>query len=239
MPVKGPKPNTWFSGTISKLPGIHIDNGAVLLNASNAAIIEAHIGNNQSYNAKFTEKMLEYYRLKNGRACPRTGSDAKGPILDLIRMIDLENSTNQWRYKGNRPYVMAMVDYITDPSTGFWNRLDQGDIKLPDVLLASCAASSTSGPRSLASKVCRYFSELFLGKDNYYINDSVVRHVLPYYLNYYGISIPKGQNTMNYFKALKYDDLHIWLGKLRAQTSPQLKRSELDHIMWYCYRYEA
>ncbi len=240
--------NTWFKQYIRGLEGLEFkDEGRCIVGLSkhNSEIIEKAIGEDESYNALFTKKMHDYYDLKNGR-CPQIGVEAKEPIQDLIRMIDLENSTNQWRYKEKRVYLKRMVEFIVDPKNEFWDDLKEGKADLPDRLReyafgsqsidASEGKDGRGGPRSLASKVCRYFSEYFDGNDNYYINDSVVRHVLPYYLNCYGIPLEK--NTKTHFKELSYKKLHAYLEALRGKTDPKLKRRELDHILWYSYRFE-
>ncbi len=254
-------PNKWFPELIHGLEDILCkdkdpenrkhkkdENYVVCPNKRNAEIIEKKIEDDESYNAHFTEKMLEYYnlKLKESGGCPRTGEEAKGPIQDIIRMIDLENSTNQWRYKEKRRYLKKMVKYIVTSKYKFWNRLKDGDKKLPDDLRAyafgkqsedtSEGKDGQGGPRSLASKVCRYFSEYFLKKDNYYINDSVVRHVLPYYQDSYETASRIKTKTAS--GKLTYEELHRYLDELREKACPDLKRRELDHILWYCYRFE-
>ena len=149
-------------------------------------------------------------------------------------MIDYENSTNIWRYKDKRHYIYEMIDYITNVSTNFWTRLENGEPELVDDL--NPEHNKASGPKSLASKICKYFSDIFLGKDNYYINDNVVRHVLPYYLNHY--TLLKSNLTRGYFDSLGYKGLFDCLESLRKTTGEILNRDEIDRIMWYCYRYE-
>ena len=181
MPVKmDKKPNVWFPGTIKKL-NLSIKNDFVVeLTKKNADIVKAHFDNNQSYNLEFTKKIFEYHCFADGK---ETIKVSKKAILDLIVMVDYENSTNIWRYREKRDYIHAMVDYIVNPENKFWKRLEDGDVNLVDDL--NPEKNKASGPKSLCSKVCEYFCEMFFNKDNYYINDFVVRHVLPYYLDYY------------------------------------------------------
>lgn len=228
--------NDWFSKYIKLLNGLVISKDYVVeINKTNSRIIERAIKTNPSYNANFTKKIYEYYCCKFRGTFPKTGKNAKEPITDLIRMIDLENSTNVWRYKKNRMHLINMVNYIIDSNNNFWDRLDRGDTSLVNDLKKASKAT-TDGPKSLASKTCKYFSEMFFGKDNYFINDNVVRHVLPYYLDYYGITPEK--NTKTYFDNLDYEDLHDYLEQLRIKVNPTLTKSDVDHIMWYCYRFE-
>ena len=242
---KNPKRNwnDWYDITISAL-NLQRDPqnpDVILLNAYNSSIVEKHIVSNQSYNAEFYRKIYEYYF--HYKKCPLTGSAAKDAILDIIRMIDLENSTNVWRYVENRIYIIRMVDYIVDSSTNFWNDLKNCDQNLVAKLLnfANGNKGDDEGPKSLASKVCRYLSELeYNNKDSYYINDSVVRHVLPYYLSFFGINPKPCHKSKQDFDNLTYDDVACYLDKikfiLKTQHSINLTKTELDHIMWYCYR---
>lgn len=232
MPVtNNEKPNTWFSSHITTLKLTIANSFVVELTKSNSAIIEADLKANPSYNLLFTKKMFEYYRLSNGGVFPEYNKDA---ILDLIVMIDYENSTNIWRYKDKRDYINKMVDYIINPSNNFWQRLDKGDVSLVDDL--NPEVDKIKGPRSLSSKVCKYLSEMKYSKHNYYINDTVVRHVLPYYLNYFGL--PMTNKTRTYFDNISYSDLFGYLDAINNHLGNVLNRDEIDRIMWYCYRYE-
>lgn len=236
--------NTWWSNIV-KNKGLDFCGGTngylVAINKHNAEIIENGIKEDESYNDNFLKKIYEYYRYLNNGVVPKTGKEAYKVIFDLIRMIDLENSTNQWRYKKNRDNLKRMVDYIIKEDGDFWERLKKGDSKLVNDLrlYAVEGKADINGPKSLASKVCKYFNELFFeGHNDYYINDSVVRHALPYYLEYYGIN--KKQNSKTYFENLEYEDLHEYMDELLRKVSlnGDIKRSELDHILWYCYRFE-
>ena len=236
MPVKGgKKTNTWFETNIRPL-GVTIKNDFLVeLTTCNSNIVNKSIRENESYNANFTLKIYEYYKMKNNGVFPQTGESAKEPVTDLIKMIDLENSTNIWRYKNKRSFLKNMVNYIIDESNHFWTRLQTGDKDLVDDLRKSSGAE-TDGPKSLASKICKYFSEIFQYGDNYYINDHVIRRVLPYYLNYYELSEEKMSRTR--FDSIEYKKLHSLLDKIRSKLKDKLKRDQIDHIMWYCYRYE-
>lgn len=236
MPTKGgKKPNTWFEKNIKPL-GLSIDHDFVVkLTKQNSDIINQSIRKNESYNADFTKKIYNYYKMKNGGRFPRVGYGAKKAVTDLVRMIDLENSTNIWRYKNKRPLLKNMVNFIITEKNNFWSRLKKGKVELVDDLRKSSGAE-TNGPKSLASKICKYFSEIFKFGDNYYINDYVVRHVLPYYLNYYGLL--EGKKTFSHFENLEYKELHTLMEKIRNKIGNCLKRDQIDHIMWYCYRYE-
>ena len=141
--------------------------------------------------------------------------------------------------------MKKMIKYIADSSSDFWSRLEAGDKNLPDELKRQ-SGGGEKGPKSLASKICKYFCELFFEntdkEDNYYINDTVVRRVLPYYLHYYQIEVSPEKNTRSYFEEkITYAELYDYLEKIRNHNDvkdEKLTRSQIDHIMWYCYRYE-
>lgn len=231
MPVGGKKINRFKN--ISNLFGLQVQKVyIVLLNKNNSQIIENEINNNPDYNGNFARKIYEYHKMTSGGSFPEYKQTA---ALDVVRMIDFENSTQIWRFRNNRNYLTKMVDYIVDPYSNFWQDLAKGDIDLIGNLINASGASYTvGGPRSLASKICRYLSLYHFNADAYYVNDSVVRHVLPYYLNYYGLTLPSKNKT--YFDHISYNDLHNYLEKIRSQICPNLTKEELDHLMWYCYK---
>lgn len=231
MPVTDPKkPNTWFEANI-RYKVLVSQNFVVELNKENADKIDELIKGDKRYSLHFTKKLYDYYCLLNQGAFPRNDKNA---VMDLIIMLDYENSTNIWRYRDKSPYIKQMADYITKQSNRFWERLENGEISLVDDL--NPESNKTIGPKSLCSKVCKYFSEYFFEKHNYYISDNVVRHVLPYYLHYYRIEAD--EKTRTYFDNLRYNELFNYLEKLRESIENNLDRDEIDRIMWYCYRYE-
>lgn len=236
MPVNVKGENMWFSNVIKNLNLTIKDDFVVEITNQNSAIIEQHINDNASYNANFTGKIYEYHKNKNGGVFPTSGLNAEEALTDVVRMIDLENSTNIWRYKSKRPYIKNMVNFMINPESNFWDDLKNGRVDLIDRLLEQSGAKDNSGPKSLASKICKYLCEIMYGLDNYYINDGVVRRVLPYYLNYYGIEMPTRNKTK--FDSMSYQDLFNCLEKVKEASKSNLKRTEIDHIMWYCYRYE-
>lgn len=239
MPVLEQGKNPWFSSTICKL-GLKMNNRVIELNDQNSKIVESHINANPNYSGNYCKKIYEYHCLKNNGDFPKYNKDA---VTDLVRMIDFENSTNVWKFHKN--HVEEMVKYIIDPKNDFWKRLDKGDLDKSDIDLVDdlkeASGATTEGPKSLASKICKYFSEIFYGKDGYYINDQVIRHVLPYYISYYGIKCLLPKLTKTAFENISYSDLFNQLEDLRdfvnGNLNCSLNRSQLDHIMWYCYRY--
>ena len=237
MPIRKNGKNEWYDNHIKILilDRDNRDKDVILLNQHNSYELEKDIKNNVNYNGALAELVFDYY-VKVGKIIKKAKvpTTYKKALVDLIRMIDLENHTKVWDSKKDQ--IFLMVDFILDPKNSFWDRLEKGDKDLVDDLKDSAIKKKNSagneGPRSLASKVCKYFSEYFYDKDNYYINDAVVRHVVPYYYCYY-----VDKNKIIDVEKAKYKDLYDVLKEIHDKSCPSLKKSELDHIMWYSYRY--
>lgn len=237
MPIRKNGKNKWYGNHIKSLnlKRDKRDKDVILLNEHNSEEIEKDINNNVNYNGALAELVFDYY-VKEGKIIKedKVPTTDKKALVDLIRMIDLENSTKVWDSKKGQ--IFLMVDFILDSNNNFWNRLEKPDKNLVDDLKDSAIEKKNSdgdkGPRSLASKICKYFSKYFYNKDNYYINDTVVRHVAPYYYCYY-----VNKNKIIDVEKAKYKDLYDVLKEIHDKSCPSLKKSELDHIMWYPYRY--
>ena len=128
-----------------------------------------------------------------------------------------------------------MISFISNPKNHFFDRLKSGDTELPDCIVQECG----NGLKSLSSKICKYLCEFAFHKDNYYINDSFVRHILLFYLDYYEIKHQE-LKSCNDIDHLDYIGLHRWLSALHTKKKQKYKdtitKSELDHILWYCYK---
>lgn len=200
----------------------------VLLTRQNADIVEKLIASDDNY-FPFSRELFNYYGLQ------RIKDPNDKALFAVLREIDRDNSTNVWRYGKNRDSLYAVCNYIHNPNNKFFDRLDAGDISLPDDI-AQCG----TGLKSFSSKVCKYLCE-FAGGDNYYINDSVVRRVLLFYLDYYEVD-HSGIDSIRNVDALSYNNLFDLLENLRNEANKkhgntiEIKKSELDHILWYCYK---
>ena len=128
-----------------------------------------------------------------------------------------------------------MIEYISDPDNNFFERLEEGDDSLPDKILHECDA----GFKSLSSKICKYLCEYYCEKDNYYINDSFIRAMLLFYLDYYEVEHTE-VISIGKVNSMSYKELHGWLTKLHEASNKKhqckITKSELDHILWYCYK---
>lgn len=204
------------------------ENTIVLLTKNNASKIEEQIKRDDDY-FPFSKAIFDYYG-KN-----KIMRNDERSLFAVIREIDRDNSTNVWRYKTNRESFYGMISYIEKSENKFFSKLEEGDCKLPDDIVNKCGTAV----KSLSSKVCKYLSEFIYAKDNFYINDKVIRHMLLFYLDYYGVehSELKSNHSVD---SLTYVELYKWLEKLHIARNQKYKdtitKSELDHILWYCYK---
>lgn len=253
MPGKNGANNTWFWIIIKGIAGLSWHGDLLLINKSNSNLIQRHLKTNPDYNLRLDEIVFNHLS-----ASPTFSKNNRDTIITLLRMVDLINSTNLWRMKGQwRQALLNIADYIVTPSNDFWTKLSEGPKKNALVDDLTTAALGKKGinegveASSFASKVCRHFDWLFnKSDDRYYLNDSVVRQVLPYYLNYYGVKIDinkfrykwKGQYYyhLDYSRGFRYGDLYNCLEALKKASDPSnaLTKTEFDQLMWYCYRYE-
>lgn len=208
--------------------GLTVDRKIVLLTKQNAEIVENLIRNDDDY-FPFSQKLFNYYGINQIK--DNTGKS----LFAVVREIDRDNSTNVWRYRTNRDSFKKMISYIADPKTDFFGRLEKGETSLPDSITRQCGA----GLKSLSSKVCKYLCDFAFQKDNYYINDSIVRHVLLFYLDFYNVDHPELKSSHAVDK-IDYQTLYSWLSKLHKARNEAYKdemtKNELDHILWYCYK---
>lgn len=162
-------------------------------------------------------------------------------LFGVIREIDRDNSTNVWRYKEHRDCFNKCIEYIVNPNNQFFEKLGKGDTSLPDLIVEKCGTEL----KSLSSKICKYLSEwMYQDSNKYYINDKFVRHTLLFYLDYYGVEKKANNKLITSSSAvdkLSYKYLFTLLDKLneaaaKKEKQDKLSKSELDHILWYCYK---
>lgn len=222
----------------------------ILLNKHNSDKVEEEIKNDDNY-IPFTKMLINYF-IENSATTPKAFPqyDRKA-VLAVARMIDIENSTNVWRF--NREKMNEMVSYIVIKKNHFWKDLISKDDKKRKQLVKVLASSNpdeedddeTEGgikPNSLASKICKYFAQYICGdkKQNlYFINDSFVRSTLPYYYYFYtGKELSKTDvNKYEYGELFdKLDEILEAVNKGKKDEKEIITRGLMDHIMWYCYK---
>ena len=216
-------------------------NYLVLLKDSNSVVIEDKITNDKNY-ITFANYIFQHFASEHQNNFPL---DDRTAVLSVVRMIDIENSTNVWRF--NRDGLIAMVDYIVDNHDIFLaNLLSDNDSTRCGVVETLINAVNPEGedsdetePRSLASKICKYLAQYITGgNDNlYFINDSFVRKTLPFYCAYYEVTIPyKYSEYADDYKKLFEILEALRLKAAKVEREEPLTRGHMDHIMWYCYK---
>lgn len=238
------------------------DTNIILLTKNNAEEIEKAIKEDENYKYSFFEHLFFQYAEKADKSEDIKNSIKQIPedkLIYMLKAIDLDNSTNVWRYKSRRDGLKKMAKYIMNSENNFFGRLNEGEDESKKSLqeeLEKCGI----GLRSISSKICKYFEEYIYHIDDiknkklydnkFYISDRYVRHVLPFYLKEYNIPFPKKKRkkeevefeNSNDFDSLAYCDLHKKLDELREEANKgkkdneQISRHELDHILWYCYK---
>lgn len=226
------------------------DNTLVRITSDNVALAEAMIRNDSAY-----------IKLFNANAKPRTkymGSSAywwsqmklymsgverdkktyRNIIKNLVEAIDRENSTHLNADRCGRKDITdrlcgisldELVNYLKNPvETNYW-------IFFEISKRTSSKHRSRINP-SFASKFCHYACYyLFEGRDeqdNYPIYDSVIRTVLPVYLERFEIKSDYRLNDyMDYVKAVD-----AILSAVKEREKTQISRNGLDQLLWYYYK---
>ena len=211
--------------TITKsLHGIIVD-----LNLKNSTLIEALIAADPNY-IPFAKYIFDY-KFKLGSIPSYTDPHLKEKLLCVIREIDRDNNTNEWRFrKGSR--INKVLDFICEPTNIFFDRLKKGDKKLVDDINALVGNSMPS----LSSKICKYLSDYIFNTDSYFINDSYIRLLALFYYEYSFGVIHAKYKTISAINKLSYEDLFNLLELIRLKICPTLKREEFDHIIRYSYK---
>ncbi len=177
--------------------------------------------------ARYKNSSYEEYYKELGKGLTNYTSDE---LEKLIGYISTSNST-----RSPKESICALSEYIYTNRNTFFKKLNHGDISVIEEL------KKVKTPRredSLISKICRYLCELEFQKINFIINDNVVRGILPYYLDFYGVDkrlwTKKGKILK--FDKLSYSQLHNLIEEVRKQSAENLSLRDVDDILWYCYK---
>ena len=177
--------------------------------------------------ARYEKSSYEEYYKKLGKRLADYTSDE---VEKIIGYISTSNST-----RSPKESICALSQYIYANLNTFLKKLNDGDITVIEEL------ENVKTPRyekSLISKICRYLCELEFGEIKFIINDNVVRGILPYYLDFYGVDkrlwTKKGKIIK--FDKLSYSQLHNLIEEVRKQAAENLTLRDVDDILWYCYK---
>lgn len=149
----------------------------------------------------------------------------KEEIKTILRKIASSNSTHT-----SNENIDILSDYIFNNKKDFLFKLESGRAELVDEI--SFIGGFIRREKSFASKVCSYLCELEFKKSNFAVNDSVVRTMLPYYLNYFGIAKVTSKKLEN----CSYKEFIGYIEGIKNELKEDLTFGEIDNIIWYCYK---
>lgn len=204
-----------------KNAGFKLDeNYMIALTPDNAAKALECIKGNKRYEKSSYE---EYYNKLN----KKLRDYSKEELKNILWCVARSNST-----RSSNENISVIADWVFKNLTQFLKRLEKGDTTLVDELTTINGLSRKE--KSLSSKICSYLCELEFKQSKFAVNDTVVRRILPYYFKYYGISAEN--------KALEkysYSKIMALIDKMSEKLPEKMKYSEIDQIIWYCYKDDA
>ena len=199
-----------------KNAGFKLDeNYMIALTPDNAAKALEYIKRNKRYEVYYNEldkKLRDYSREE---------------LKNILWCVARSNST-----RSSNENISVITDWIFENLTQFLKKLEEGDTTLVDELTTINGLSRKE--KSLSSKICAYLCVLEFKQSKFAVNDTVVRRILPYYFKYYGISAEN--------KALEkysYSKIMALIDKMAEKLPEKMKYSEIDQIIWYCYKDDA
>lgn len=172
-------------------------------------------------NKRYEKSSYEVYYNKLGKSLR---DYSKEELKNILWCVARSNST-----RSSNENISVIADWIFKNLTQFLKRLENGDTTLIDELATIKGLSRKE--KSLSSKICAYLCELEFKQSKFAVNDTVVRRILPYYLNYYGIST-ENKALENY----SYSEIIALIDKIIENLSEKMNYTEIDQIIWYCYR---
>ena len=110
---------------------------------------------------------------------------------------------------------------------------DYKDMKLiREISRKTSAVQKARTNPSFASKFCHYACfYVFEGtkyQDNYSIYDSILKTVLPFYLEYFGIEQSYNLN--------EYGDYRMAVDSVRENSGIEISRNGFDYLLWYYHK---
>ena len=224
------------------------DNTLVRITSDNVALAEAMIQNNSAYiksydrNAAPTERytgssaywFMQLKKYIDGVCCEYEYSKLISSIVDAL---DRENSTHLKADTHGRDVITSriidlgmerLIELLRNPGDDFW--------LFDEIAKKTTAEKGARTNPSFASKFCHFACfYLFEGgneQDNYPILDSVIKRVLPIYLERFEIgNIYKIDDYKEYVKAID-----AILNVVKEREKVQISRNGLDQLLWYYHK---
>ena len=224
------------------------------LTRDNVAIVEAMIRNDSAYirssNAEAGPEFNQNGGVKYGGSSAFWMTRLRGILLDNIKddtysyediiknavvAVDRENSTHLNSDNCGRTEISDRI--IKFDRTEFINCLMNPDYKdmalIHEISRRTSAETRAHTNQSFASKFCHYACfYVFEGtkyQDNYSIYDSILKTVLPLYLEFYEI------NRVDY-DLNDYRSYRMAVDRVRTASGIEISRNGLDHLLWYYHK---
>lgn len=223
----------------------------VVLSRDNIAKVEAMIRNDSSY-LQSTNKGAQMIIGKNGKV-KYGGSSAywmtmlKEALLSkkklaypyeqiiehAVEAVDRENSTHlNADLVGRTEIVKRICSLSRSELLKCLRDPEESELKLFRIIAQKTSAERKARTNpSFASKFCHYACfYVFEGteyQDNYMIYDSILKRVLPRYLEYYGLRKYDLSDYAQYRKAVD---------AIRKASGVEISRNGFDHLLWYYHK---
>lgn len=155
-------------------------------------------------------------------------------VKGAVESVDRENSTHLNSDScGRDEIVNRIIDFGKDELMLCLKHPDYEDMKLVRLIAKKTSAKRRARCNwSFASKFCHYACYYIFEdtsyQDNYSIYDSILRNVLPLYLDYYDIRQD--------FDLADYKQYRQAIDMIRDASGIEISRNGLDHLLWYYHK---
>ena len=164
--------------------------------------------------------------------------DGKYSYVDIIKgaveSVDRENSTHLNADKcGRQEIIKRLYEFNKERLLECLKNPDDMDL-FNEISKITSASKGARKNVSFASKFCHYacfyIYEDTEYQDNYSIYDSILKKVLPMYLEYYKVNHYRKRDLEDYCKYRKAVD------EIRKASKKEISRNGFDHLLWYYHK---
>ena len=214
-----------------------LDNYLCLLTRRNADLIESFISVDPNYPHKM-EPVIQNAGVFKNNSTPEEINRAltKKKLDEFVWVVASVNSI-----QGKTQTAKSNIsNFIIEKGISFYERLKAGDLNLVEEMERHVYSKGGSKRHecSWCSKVCKFLHEFLFNNDAYYIYDNNVKARLNEYKKYYGLKLAKKKQ----FEVKNNEHWYLYLCQeledLRKSLDDELKRYEIDHILWGFAKYK-
>lgn len=222
------------------------DKTLAKLTRDNVAIVEAMIRNDSAY--RQSTKVSAAPEKKYGGSSAYWMTELKDVLLNgkesnntyktiikgAVEAVDRENSTHLNADKCGREEIIERIcAFDRQELLECLKNPDYKDMKLVREIARITSAESRARTNvSFASKFCHYACfYIFEGtefQDNYSIYDSILRRVLPTYMEYFEIE--------EKYDLSDYGQYRMAVDRIRQASGIEISRNGFDHLLWYYHK---